>query len=294
MGSCGGVFCNNNSNNQDANGENNDGSKQKIYVGKPKQIGKVYSAANIGSFDSVLKKFYTVSAATYMRESDLNLKKAMKKKYVIEGDGRKPQILIYHTHSQEGFCDTKGKREKSIVGVGEYLAKILREQFGYNVIHDTTEYDVVNGKLDRNKAYDQSRMGVKKILNDNPTISLVLDIHRDGVREGVRLVTTVNKKKTSQIMFFNGMSRFRGSGDIDYLYNPNLRVNLALSFQMKMTAEAYYPNFTRHNYINAYQYNLDLLPQCMLIEMGAQTNYFEEVKNACEPLAMIIHMTMKK
>ena len=95
-------------------------------------------------------------------------------------------------------------------------------------------------------------------------------------------------------MFFNGMSRFRGSGDIDYLYNPNLKDNLALSLQMKMAAEAYYPGFTRHNYINAYQYNLDLIPQSMLIEMGAQTNTFAEVKNACEPLAMLIHMTLGK
>ncbi len=98
---------------------------------------------------------------------------------------------------------------------------------------------MVNGKLDRNKAYDQARSGVKNILKANPSISLVLDIHRDGVREGVKLVTTVNNKPTAQIMFFNGMSRFRGTGDIDYLYNPNLRDNLALSLQMKMTAEAY-------------------------------------------------------
>jgi stage II sporulation protein P len=267
---------------------------KKIYVHKPKRNGIIYNSSNIKSFDDMIKNFYTVSVATYIKESDLNFEKAMKKKYAIKGDGSKPQILIYHTHSQEEFSNSKGKKERSIIGVGEYLATILKEQFGYNVIHDRTAYDVVNGKLDRNKAYDQSRKGVKEILKNNPSISLILDIHRDGVREGVRLVTTVNNKDTAQIMFFNGMSRFRGSGDIDYLYNPNLRDNLALSLQMKMTAEAYYPNFTRHNYINAYQYNLDLLPQCMLIEMGAQTNTFEEVKNACEPLAMIIHLTMNQ
>ena len=68
---------------------------------------------------------------------------------------------------------------------------------------------------------------IKKILEKNPSISLVLDIHRDGINENTRLVTEVNGKKTAQIMFFNGMSRFKNSGNIDYLYNPYLYENLA-------------------------------------------------------------------
>ena len=102
---------------------------------------------------------------------------------------------------------------------------------------------------------------------------MILDIHRDGVNEGTRLVTEVNGKSTAQVMFFNGMSRFKTTGDIDYLYNPYLYENLALSLQMKVNAEAYYPGFARHNYVNAYKYNLDLCKQSMLIEVGAQTNY---------------------
>lgn len=113
-------------------------------------------------------------------------------------------------------------------------------------------------------------------MEKNPSISLVLDIHRDGINENTRLVTEVNGKKTAQIMFFNGMSRFKNSGNIDYLYNPYLYENLALVLQMKVNAEAYYPGFTRRNYVNAYKYNLDLCRQCMLIEVGAQTNTYEE------------------
>lgn len=266
----------------------------KTIVALPKLTGTKYTAANIKSFSNAIKKFYTVTSATSIKESDLNIDKALKMKFEIEGNSDKPQILIYHTHSQEKFSDSKAGDSQSIVAVGEYLATILREQFGYNVLHDKSTYDIVNGKLDRNKAYDQSRAGVSKILKDNPTINLILDIHRDGVSDNTRLVTTVNGKKTAKIMFFNGMSRFKDSGDIDYLYNPYLKENLALSFQMKLNAEAYYPGFTRRNYIQAYQYNLDLCEKSMLIEMGAQTNTYEEVKNAAEPLAMLIHLTMGK
>ncbi len=263
-----------------------------ILVPMPKLTGTKYNIKNLKTFANTKNKFYTITKATSMKATDLNLSKALKTKFKIKGSNDKPQILVYHTHSQEAFSNSTGDKNTTIIGVGNRLTKVLEKQFGYNVIHDKTKYDIVDGKLDRNKAYDQAREGVKKILKDNPSISLVLDIHRDGVNEDTHLVTEVNGKKTAQIMFFNGMSRFRTSGDIDYLYNPYLFENLALSLQMKIEAEAYYPGFTRRNYVNAYKYNLDLCRQCMLIEVGAQTNTYQEAQNAAEPLAVLIYKVL--
>ncbi len=263
-----------------------------VIVPMPKVKGKLYTANNIGSFENVISKFYIVTAATTIKESDMPIKAAMNEKFKIKGNNKKPQILIYHTHSQEEFSNSNGNEATTIIGVGDRLARILEEQFGYNVIHDKSTYDIVDGKLDRNEAYDQSRAGVKKILDKYPSISLILDIHRDGVNENTRLVTEINGKKTAQVMFFNGMSRFKTTGNIDYLYNPYLYENLALSLQMKVNAEAYYPGFARHNYVNAYKYNLDLCKQSMLIEVGAQTNTYQEVRNAAEPLARLIDIVM--
>lgn len=292
---------NNNKNNSSDKDTSNENDKNnaiattgKVIVPIPKISGTVYTEKKIGSFQNMIGKFYTITSATAMYEKDLPIKNALKKKFKIKGNGKKPQILIYHTHSQEEFSNSNKDTDTTIIGVGNRLAKILKEQFGYNVIHDKTAYDMVNGKLDRNEAYDQARAGVKKILKENPSISLVLDIHRDGLNSDVHLLTEINGKKTAQIMFFNGMSRFKNTGDIDYLYNPYLFENLALSLQMKIKAEAYYPGFTRRNYVNAYKYNLDLCEQCMLIEVGAQTNTYQEAKNAAEPLAVLIDMVMGK
>lgn len=266
----------------------------KVIVPIPKVTGTVYTAKKLGTFQNTIDKFYTITSATSISEKDMPIKTALKEKFQIEGNNKKPQILIYHTHSQEEFSNSTKDASTTIIGVGDRLEKILTEQFEYNVIHDETPYDMVDGKLDRNEAYDQARVGVKKILEKYPTISLVLDIHRDGVNSNTRLVTEINGKKTAQVMFFNGMSRFKTTGNIDYLYNPYLFENLALSLQMKIKAEAYYPGFTRRNYVNAYKYNLDLCRQCMLIEVGAQTNTYQEAKNAAEPLAMLIDMVMRK
>ena len=91
--------------------------------------------------------------------------------------------MIYHTHSQEEFTDFhEGNKEATIVGVGNYLTELLQQK-GYNVIHDTSVYDLRDGKLDRSKAYTYALEGVTAILQKYPSIQVVLDIHRDGVKE---------------------------------------------------------------------------------------------------------------
>ena len=87
-----------------------------------------------------------LNAARFLGE-DLSIKKA-----------KDPQILIYHSHSQETFIDSReGKEEDTIVGVGDYLTKLLREDYGYEVIHVRETFDIVNGVIDRSAAYDYSR-----------------------------------------------------------------------------------------------------------------------------------------
>ena len=68
-------------------------------------------------------------------------------------------------------------------------------------------YDLKNGQLDRSKAYNYALDGITNILQQNPSIEVVLDIHRDGVGENLHLVTKVDGRDTAQIMFFNGLSQ---------------------------------------------------------------------------------------
>ena len=161
------------------------------------------------------------------------------------------------------------------------------------MIHDKSVYDLIDGTLDRNKAYDVARPAIQKILQKYPSIEVVIDLHRDGVTEGLHLYTDVKGKKTAKIMFFNGLSRTKSAGEIDGIYNPYIKTNLALSLQLKLKALQYYPDFTRTNYLNAYKYNLDLRPKCLLVEAGAQTNTYEEEANAMEPLSNLLAMVLK-
>ena len=168
----------------------------------------------------------------------------------------------------------------------------MNKRYGINVYHDTTVYDMAGGTLDRSLAYDYAREGVKKILEEHPEISVVIDLHRDGVADDVHLVTEVNGKPTARIMFLNGISRTREQGNLDYLKNTYIEDNLAFSLQLFLTAKANYGDYMRKLMVKSYRYNLDLRGRSLLVEAGAQTNTCEEAKNAMEPLAAVLYKVL--
>lgn len=133
---------------------------------------------------------------------------------------------------------------------------------------------------------------MEQVLQENPSIQVVIDLHRDQMPEETRLVMDLDGRPTARFMFFNGLSRTKKTGDITYLYNENLDNNLAFSFQMQKKAAEYYPGLTRKIYLKGYRYNMHLKDKYLLIELGAQNNTLEEAMNACDPLAHILDMVL--
>lgn len=245
-----------------------------------------YSREKLNDFDYLLQNFYRVDSTTTTNSRQLNAAAMLAKDMSVKKSQAKPQILIYHTHSQERFADSKDASQ-SVAGLGDYLTELL-EGYGYGVLHHKGEYDVP----DRDSAYSRAAPALEKLLEENSSIQVVIDLHRDGVAEGTRLVQNVNGKDTATIMFFNGLSHTTSQGDISYLYNPNLADNLAFSFQMQLAASEYYPGFSRCIYLKGYRYNLQYLPKSLLVEVGAQTNTYQEALNAMEPLADVLNKVL--
>ena len=253
------------------------------------------SLEKLSDFDYLISHFYTVDSSTSVSAKDLNAEKLLKKDMTIDKDTEGPKILIYHTHSQEDFKDSKkGDTKTTIMGMGAYLSELLNDTYGIETMHHTGVYDLIDGKMDRSKAYQLAEEQVSKILKENPSIEIVIDLHRDGVGNDTHLVTEINGKPTAQIMFFNGMSRTKANGDIAYLYNPYIQDNLAFSLQMQILATKLYPGFTRHIYLKSYRYNMHLKPKTLLIEAGAQTNTVEEMRNAMVVLARVLNECVNK
>lgn len=237
----------------------------------------------------IKKTFYTEDATTYIREDQLNYDTLIGFDAVMKQDNSNVQILVYHTHSQEAFVDSiPGDTATSIVGVGEHLCDILRTQYGFNVLHLTGEYD----KESRDYAYSNAAVGLEKVLAENPTIEVMIDLHRDETNPNTKLITTVQDKTMAKFMFFNGLCYTRALGTLTNLPNPYVQDNISFAFQMQLAAEEYYPGLTRRIYLKGYRYNLHYRSKSLLIELGSQTNTVEEAMNSCDPLAHIISMVL--
>mgnify|MGYP002286587634 CR=1 FL=1 len=248
------------------------------------------SRDKLSDYDYLMNNFYIVDENTDASAVKINAAEFLAEDFSLSHGPLEPQFLINHSPSQETFSDSReGEEEDTIVGVGNYLTSLLSEKYGYQVIHIKEAFDMMSGELDRNKAYNYACDYVEKVLEENPSVEVVIDLHRDGVADTTHLLTNIDGKDMARVMLFNGLSYSKVNGDIAYLNNPYRDDNLAMSLQMQLLGEAYYPGYLRNIYVNAYRYCLHKRGRSMLIEAGAQTNTVGEVKNAMEPLADILN-----
>jgi len=244
-----------------------------------------YTLAQLKDFNFLVHNFYVVDSSTRVTKDLFNGEKLIGKDLKMIQKNDKPQILIYHTHAHETYADSRsGNQDDTVVGVGTELTDILQNTYGYNVIHDKTGYDIVNGELDRSYAYHQAKVGVTNILKQYPSIEVVIDLHRDS---GDARNVTINGEKTAQVMLFNGLSRDK-DGPITYLANPSLQTNIAFSLQMQLKARELFPSLFVKNYLKNYRYNMHLRPKTLLIELGTAKNTVQSAKNAMDPLAKVL------
>lgn len=243
-------------------------------------------------FSVLLNQYFSMDTKTTIDSSRLN-NSLIDMDMTLDAGQKGPQILIYHSHSQEGFLDTvEGDDTTTIVGVGDYLTQLLTEMYGYEVIHDRGVYDLIDGVLDRNVAYDYSGAAVERWLEEYPQIQVVIDLHRDGV-DGKKFVTDINGKPTANLMYILGMSRTADNQDITYLPNPYIKENMAFALQMQIRAQEMAPSLMRNIYLMAYRFNLHYRPKSILLEAGTQLNTLEEEKNAMEIFAQILDQELK-
>lgn len=229
--------------------------------------------------------FYIIDPATVVSDELFDAEALLGKNMTMEQDSDKPQILIYHTHSQEGYSDSRpGVEADTVVGLGTYLTKLLTEN-GYNVIHDKSKYDMMEGYEERNLAYNHANDGIAEILKQNPSIEVIIDIHRDS---GTKRVAIVNGKDNAKLMLFNGLSR-NTKGEIAYLKNPLLQDNLAFSLQLQLKGRELYPGVMHRNYLHAYRYNMNYRAKTLLVETGTVHNTLAEAMNSMEPLSDILY-----
>jgi len=250
-------------------------------------------AQRLMSFDYLVSNIFLVDRYTALFPTDIDTNAFLQADLRIDTTVPGPQVLIFHTHSQERFVGSNPLDPMSgVVGVGYALAEILEETYGISVMHSKHQFDVVDGHPRRQGAYERMDPVIRQILADNPSIQMVIDLHRDGVRDGAGpFITYIDGQRTARIMFFNGLSRQNRGGritEVPWLPNPYLRENLNLSFQLQLAANQLHPGFARRVYLREFRYSLHMMPMSMFVEVGNQYNTQLEAIRAMGPLASIV------
>lgn len=261
----------------------------------------VYSDEQLEDMDFLMSKIYLTEKNLPVSKADFDMDFLLGYDATIDVAGKAPKIMIMHTHSQEAFKDSRpGVESDTIVGVGAELANVLRDKYGISVIHNKNQYDMKNGVLDRDGSYDRVDRYLPELIEEYPSVEVIVDLHRDGIPEKYHLVTEVNGKQTAQFMFVNGMCKKKGwdgvTRSITYLPNPYLQENMAFSLQMQLKAAQVFPDLspsiTRRIYLKPYRYSTYLKEKSLLVELGAQNNTIQEAMNAVEPLAEVLYRTL--
>lgn len=191
-----------------------------------------------------------------------------------------PQILIMHTHTTESyepyerdfydssFNSRTTDESMNMVAVGNAIAEQL-ENAGIGVIHDKTMHDFPS----YNDSYDRSRVTVQKILEEYPSIKIVLDIHRDAIEraDGERIapVAEIDGKNAAQVMIISGC-------DDGTMNMPDHMKNFRFACMLEQQMESSYAGLTRPILFDYRKYNQDLTAGSLLIEVGGHANSIDQ------------------
>jgi stage II sporulation protein P len=187
-----------------------------------------------------------------------------------------PLIAIYHTHTDESYIPTDGKSttpgEGSIMQVGDSFSSRLSE-LGYQTLHSKTLHEPHDAN-----AYQRSRRTFMKMLEHQP--AALFDLHRDS-GPLASYQTTINGQDVAKILLVVGRQ------------NQNQATTLKYAKTIKANADTTYKGLIRGIFIARGNYNQDLNPRSMLVEMGTQFNTREAAQRSAALFADIIPSIIK-
>lgn len=186
-------------------------------------------------------------------------------------------IGIYHTHNDESYLPTDGTASVDGRGgihrVGDVLGRRLA-QHGFRVVKS----EALHLPHDRG-AYRRSRRTAVKLLPKNPLV--LLDVHRDATPpEFYREV--VDGEPVAQVRLVVGRE------------NPFRRTNLSFARRLKAEADRLYPGLVKGIYYGRGDYNQDLGPRTLLIEVGAHTNSRVLAERGAALFATVVDRTLDR
>lgn len=237
--------------------------------------------------DTLYKNTFIMDDPTFNIDGQLDIKKLLEKDVSIKATTKEPKILIIHSHPQEEYFNDKNNNKKeSVLDVGDELERVLEENYKVSVFHYT---DKKNTQTSVVGAYERIERAVEDILKKNPSIEVIIDVHRGGGTEPTAAL--MDGKSTAEINIVNGLSLDESIGKIGSLKthpNPYVEENLSLSAQMKYKSDKLTPNLISHVRLQQYRYSLHMMPKSLMIDIGNNMDTLDSAKNAIQPFTEVL------
>ncbi len=212
-------------------------------------------------------------------------------------NGDEPQVLIVHTHTSESYApdeeyfyvqddnDRTLDTNFNMVAVGNYMESLL-EDAGISVIHDKT----INDYPSYNGSYDRMLEIIEVYLEEYPSISVVLDVHRDAViyEDGSRFAasTVIDNRSAAQVMLVVGT-------DEGGLPHENWERNLSFALDIQSAADELYPGLMRPVNLRSSRFNQHVSPGALIVEVGSSGNTLGEAFYGAELFTKALIKTLE-
>lgn len=206
----------------------------------------------------------------------------------FEIDYDEPQVLVMHTHTTECYDGDamNGETERNtddavnVVAVGDEICRVLEEN-GIKTIHDTTYHDYPSYQ----GSYTRALTTIENQLNANPSIKIVLDIHRDAFiySDGSKLSVSceLNGISTAQVMLVVGTNSMG-------LWHDNWQDNLTFASKIQNAAEIMYPGLMRPINLRTERFNEHMTRGSLILEVGSNGNSLAQAKEGGKDVARAI------
>lgn len=227
----------------------------------------------------------------------VDLNQMLKNPYKINLDlNGKPEVLILHTHTTEAYTpdsvysfkpednDHTTNTNYTVVQVGNEITSVL-QNMGIGVIHYTDILD----RPSYTDSYNRSMSVINQELKKNPSIKVVLDVHRDAMiaSDGTKykVVTTIDGQKCAQVMLVMGTN----AGGLTH---DNWRTNLNFAVNLQKNINASYSGLMRPVDLRKQRFNEQATTGSMLLEVGTSGNTLSEALVSARYVAKILGQTL--
>lgn len=197
----------------------------------------------------------------------------------------KPKVYIFNTHQTEGYNSNFLEAfniNNTVYLASHILGEYLSDLGVATIVEENSIIDVLNTNgWKYGYSYKASRILLENAYKKNPSLDFFIDLHRDAASYD-RTVTEIDGKKYAKILFVVGLEHDS--------YEPNLQLAKKLNEKIKKIA----PTLSRGVLekkgpgVNG-KYNQDFNKNTILIEVGGQYNYIEEVNNTLKIIAKVIY-----